>query len=125
LYRLLEFGNVIFCASSVHPRTYKDLQIGKTSIGVLSRPVVFNKGRFMKNSSTTEKVQGEGDVAADRRYRDATEKFVKSGKIGDAVKKAKPQTLKEEKELDDAERVGLSKSKGEDPSLPQSPKRKT
>jgi hypothetical protein len=79
----------------------------------------------MKNASTTEKMQGEGDIEADRHYRDATEKFVKSGKVADAIKKSEPQTTKEEKELNDAEHVGLSKSRGEDPSSPRSPKRET
>ena len=79
----------------------------------------------MKNSSKSDKVQGEGDIEADRHYRDSTEKFVKSGKVPEAIKKSVPQTSKEADELKQAESIGLSKSKGEDPSSPRSPKRNT
>jgi hypothetical protein len=79
----------------------------------------------MKNSTKTDKVQGEGDIEADRHYRDSTEKFVKAGKVAEAVQKSEPQTTKEAEDLNEAERVGLSKSKGEDPSSPRSPKRNT
>lgn len=77
----------------------------------------------MKNSSKSDKVQGEGDIEADRHFRDSTEKFVKSGKVSEASKKSVPQNSKEAEELEHAEDVGLSKSKGEDPSSPRSPKR--
>lgn len=77
----------------------------------------------MKNSSKPDKVQGEGDIEADRHYRDSTERFVKSGKVPEAIQKSVPQTESEAEQLKQAERVGLSKSKGEDPSSPRSPKR--
>ena len=85
----------------------------------------FKKVSVMKNSMSVEKVQGEGDIEADRHYREATEKFVKSGKVANAVTKSEPQTSEEADEMKQAERLGESKSKGEDPSSPRSPKRKS
>ena len=70
------------------------------------------------------KVQGEGDYKSDRAYTESAKAFVKSGKVADAARKAKPASPAEEKEMLQAEKLGESHSKGEDPALKHSPPRK-
>ena len=62
-----------------------------------------------------------GDIEAARRHRESLEAFVESGQVDDAARDAEPQTPVEEVELFEAERIGESHSKGEDPSLEKSP----
>jgi hypothetical protein len=66
-------------------------------------------------------VQGEGDYKSADRYNKSVRSFVGSGKVGDAVKKAAPETPEVEQQLEAAEKVGASHSKGDDPGV----KRKT
>lgn len=61
-----------------------------------------------------DKEHGEGNYKASREYKEATEKFVKSGKVDDAAREAKPKSAEEEREMKRAEEVGKSHSKGED-----------
>jgi hypothetical protein len=75
----------------------------------------------MKTKSEPNQVQGEGNYKAAKQYGDAVKEFVKSGKVEKSAKNAAPSTPMEEIEMRKAEQIGLSKSKGEDPS---SPKRK-
>ena len=63
------------------------------------------------------KVQGEGNYQAARRHRASVEKFVKSGQVEEAAREAEPKTPVDEVEMFDAERLGESRSKGEDPAL--------
>ena len=67
-------------------------------------------------------VQGEGDYEAARRHRDGLESFVKSGRVDDAARDAAPETPLEQAELFEAERIGESHSKGEDPASKHSPR---
>ena len=53
-------------------------------------------------------VQGEGNYDAAREFDEAQRKFVESGKVKDAAKKAAPQSEDEQREMLDAERVGKS-----------------
>jgi hypothetical protein len=77
----------------------------------------------MNPSADDPKVQGEGDYESARRYRESVESFTKSGKVDEAARNAAPGSEAEEKELERAERVGESRSKGEDPASPHSPPR--
>ena len=51
-------------------------------------------------------LQGEGNYDASRRYRQATEKFVESGKVDKAAERAKPTSIAEAAELERAEEAG-------------------
>ena len=69
-------------------------------------------------------LQGEGNYAAARRHRESVEDFVDSGKVDEAALHAEPQTAEEADEMERAERVGQSHSKGEDPALERAGKRR-
>ncbi|MBC7956003.1 MAG: hypothetical protein H7Y33_09065 [Cytophagales bacterium] len=73
----------------------------------------------MKATSKTvpgnNKVQGEGDYEAARRYDKSAQDFAQSGKVDEAARKAKPNDPKEAEALKKAEEIGKSRSKGEDP----------
>lgn len=71
-----------------------------------------------KQDPTTPENQGEGDREAARRYNDDQKRFVESGGVADAAKRAKPETDAQAEELLDAEQQGLKKAKGEDPTVP-------
>lgn len=58
-------------------------------------------------------MQGEGNYTAAKEYDDATTNFVKSGKVGQAVKEAKPKNAQEQKEMLEAEAKGLARAKPE------------
>jgi hypothetical protein len=62
-------------------------------------------------------VQGEGDHEAARRFNDAEENFVKSGRVGPAAEEAAPKDDEEAKELEQAEQIGRDKAKEEDPQV--------
>ena len=63
------------------------------------------------------KVQGEGNYEAAKKYNEAQRKFVKSGKVAAAARDAKPKSEAEAQELQRAEEVGRSHAKGEDPAI--------
>jgi len=70
--------------------------------------------------STTPKtpdsqVQGEGDYEAARRYDKAARDFAHSGKVEPAARKARPKDASEASEMEQAEDIGKSHTKGEDP----------
>ena len=69
----------------------------------------------MRESIRKSQVQGEGDYEAARRYDKAARDFTNSGKVADAARKAKPHGAHEADEMLEAERLGKSRSKGEDP----------
>ena len=71
-----------------------------------------------------KQVQGEGDYKSNQRYTESVKDFVKSGKVDDAARKAKPNSPAEEKQMQNAERVGQSHSKGEDSALKHARARK-
>ena len=51
-------------------------------------------------------LQGEGNYDASRRYRQATEKFIETGKVDEAAKRAKPTSAEEAEALEQAEEAG-------------------
>ena len=69
-----------------------------------------------------QKNEGEGNRTAARVYNEATENFAKSGRVQEQAERAKKAVDSEEKaELDEAERVGKSKTRGEDPAVERKP----
>ena len=68
-------------------------------------------------------VQGEGDYVAGRRFDESQRKFVKSGNVDEAAREAQPDDAAEASEMEEAERIGKSRSKGEAPG-DEKPKRK-
>ena len=71
----------------------------------------------MKPNTAPNTVQGEGDYKSAKRYDESVQSFIKAGKVPDAALKAKPANPKEAKSLENAEKIGLSHSKGEDPGV--------
>ena len=69
----------------------------------------------MRASIRKNQVQGEGDYEAGRRYDKAAREFAQSGRAADAARKAKPRSAHEAADMDEAEQIGKSRSKGEDP----------
>ena len=69
----------------------------------------------MKNTPTKDKVQGEGDYEAGRRYDKASREFAHSGRVEPAARAAAPENAREAAELERAEQQGKSHSKGEGP----------
>jgi hypothetical protein len=63
------------------------------------------------------KVQGEGDYEAARRYRKRTDEFVENNDIEKAALRAAPETAQEAEDLKAAEAAGKRRAKGEDPAL--------
>ncbi len=55
-----------------------------------------------------DKVQGEGDYAADRRYRDRTGHFLESADVEKVARAAAPHTEAEAREMQEAEKEGRS-----------------
>lgn len=64
-----------------------------------------------------EKIQGEGDYEATRRYRKRTEEFLENNDVEKAAVRAAPEDADEAEELEAAEEAGKSRAKGEDPAL--------
>lgn len=65
-------------------------------------------------ATPTDKIQGEGDYDAGRRYDKAAKEFAESGQVEQAAHEAAPHDAKEAEELKKAEDIGKSHSKGED-----------
>jgi hypothetical protein len=64
-----------------------------------------------------DKVEGEGSYTGSKDYNERTRKFVDSGKVADAARKAQPKNDQEKHAMQKAERIGKEKAKGEDPAL--------
>ena len=64
-----------------------------------------------------DKEHGEGNYKASRQYDEATKRFVDSGRVEDAARRANPETPEEAKEMSEAEQEGKRRAKGEDPAL--------
>jgi hypothetical protein len=64
-----------------------------------------------------QKIQGEGDYEATRRYRKRTEEFVENNDVEKAAVRAAPETADEAEDLEAAEAAGKQRAKGEDPAL--------
>lgn len=67
-----------------------------------------------KKHSTRDENQGEGDRESAKRYNEATQKFVESGKVDEAARKAAEQDPEEAKE---SERKGRERAKEVDPAV--------
>jgi hypothetical protein len=68
----------------------------------------------MTNEETKPPVQGEGDRESDRRYRKDVKTFLADADPAELAREAAPKSPEEERELEDAERVGRSHAKGTD-----------
>jgi hypothetical protein len=66
---------------------------------------------------TKQKVQGEGDYEATRRYRKRTEEFLEKNDVEKVAEDAAPDTADEADEMEAAEAAGKERAKGEDPAL--------
>jgi hypothetical protein len=66
---------------------------------------------------TKQKVQGEGDYEATRRYRKRTDEFMKNNDVEKAAIRAAPTSELEAESLQAAEAAGKRRAKGEDPAL--------
>lgn len=64
-----------------------------------------------------DKEHGEGNYKASRDYNEATKRFVESGRVDEAARKAKPRNPSEAAELEGAEAQGLARAKEEDPEV--------
>ena len=71
------------------------------------------------------KVQGEGDYAADRRYRERTDNFLKTADVEKVARAAAPKSPAEAREMVAAEKTGRShahlpaKRKAKQPGTPR------
>lgn len=63
-------------------------------------------------------VHGEGNYQASREYNEATRRFVKSGRVTDAARRAAPASKDEAAGLEEAERAGRERARGQDPVDP-------
>ena len=54
------------------------------------------------------KVQGEGDYAADRRYRERTDRFLERANVEEVARAAAPHSEEEAREMGEAEKEGRS-----------------
>lgn len=68
-----------------------------------------------RNSGIPEK--GEGNHAADERYRDETKRFIESGRVDSAAEDARRAMEDEADELLAAEAEGRARAKEEDPEV--------
>ena len=64
-----------------------------------------------------KQIQGEGNYDAAEEYDEAQREFVKSGKVEQAARDAKPKSEAEAKEMEQAEQAGRSRAKEEDPAV--------
>jgi len=63
-----------------------------------------------------DKVQGEGDYDAARRYRKEVDDFIQHENVEEVARRAKPKSAAEERDLALAEDQGKARSKGDDPA---------
>ena len=61
--------------------------------------------------SKHDKVEGEGSYSGTRDYNERTRRFVKSGRVGKAARKAAPRSKVEAHAMAKAERIGRSHAK--------------
>ena len=71
-----------------------------------------------------DKVKGEGDPEADRRYREATERFIAEVKVDEAADEAKRALQEDPEELEEAEAEGKKHMAEEDPEVRLAPAKK-
>ena len=66
----------------------------------------------------SSKNQGEGDRESARRFNEDEQKFVQSGRVTEAARKAAPRDASEQQQMQQAEEAGKSHAKDEDPTVP-------
>ena len=71
-----------------------------------------------RERGSKDRIQGEGDYEAGRRYDKATRDFVDAGKVDEAAEAAAPDSATEADYLRRAERDGRAQSKGESTGQP-------
>jgi hypothetical protein len=71
----------------------------------------------MAKRAKGQKVQGEGDYEATRRYRKRTEQYMNTHDVQQDARRAAPRSRKEAQSMADAETAGKRRAKGEDPAL--------
>jgi len=64
-----------------------------------------------------QKIQGEGDYEATRRYRKRTEEYLSNNDVDKAAADAEPASAREAEDMKAAEAAGKRRAKGEDPAL--------
>jgi len=64
-----------------------------------------------------DKVEGEGSYSGSKDYNERTRKFMESGRVDEAARKAQPKNEGEKNEMQKAERIGKEHAKDEDPAL--------
>ena len=69
----------------------------------------------MSTTPRDDKVQGEGDYEAGRRYDKASRDFAESGRVEPAARDAAPDDAREAEDIERAEQEGKAHSKGEGP----------
>ena len=57
------------------------------------------------------KIEGEGSYSGTRDYNERTRKFIKSGRVAAAARKAAPRSSDEAHAMQKAERIGRSRAK--------------
>jgi len=62
--------------------------------------------------SKRDRVEGEGSYSAARDYNERTKRFIKSGRVGTAARKAAPKSKQEAHAMQKAERIGRQRAKG-------------
>lgn len=65
-------------------------------------------------ASASDKVHGEGNYEASRRFNRDEKAFVESGKVEDAARDAAPDSAQAAREMEQAEHIGKSRAKGQD-----------
>ena len=58
-----------------------------------------------------DRVEGEGSYSGSKDYNRRTEKFVESGKVDDAARRAAPKSEEEKHAMQKAERLGKKRAK--------------
>ena len=71
----------------------------------------------MARRAKGQKVQGEGDYQATRRYRKRTEEYLDNHDVEKDARRAAPRSRKEAQTMAAAEAAGKRRAKGEDPAL--------
>ena len=61
--------------------------------------------------SKHNRVEGEGSYSGTKDYNERTRRFIKSGKVGAAARKAAPKSKEEAHAMQKAERIGRSRAK--------------
>ena len=64
-----------------------------------------------------DKIEGEGSYSGTKDYNERQRKFMESGKVEDAARKAQPKSEGEKNDMQKAERLGKEHAKAEDPAL--------